>query len=57
MGSLRRSWLGIASISGALRNKGNMHEELKERLKKLENDYNGKEFLSIVNKVKKDRTN
>ncbi len=34
-----------------------MHDELKERLKKLENNYNGKEFLSIVNKVKKDRTN
>ena len=33
-----------------------MHDELKERLKKLENNYNGKEFLSIVNKVKKDRT-
>ena len=37
--------------------KGNMHEELKERLRKLENNYNGKEFISIVNKVKKDRTN
>ena len=34
-----------------------MHDELKERLKKLENNYNGKEFLSIVNKVKKDRIN
>ena len=34
-----------------------MHNELKERLKKLENNYNGKEFLSIVNKVKKDRIN
>lgn len=34
-----------------------MHDELKERLKKLENNYNGKEFLSIVNKVKKNRIN
>jgi len=34
-----------------------MQDELKERLKKLENNYNGKEFLSIVNKVKKDRIN
>jgi hypothetical protein len=34
-----------------------MHNELKERLKKLENNYDGKEFLSIVNKVKKDRIN
>ena len=34
-----------------------MHDDLKERLKNLENNYNGKEFLSIVNKVKKDRIN
>ena len=34
-----------------------MHDELKERLKKLENNYNGKEFLSIVNKIKKDKIN
>lgn len=34
-----------------------MHEDLKERLKKLENNYNKEEFLSIVNKIKKDKTN
>ncbi len=34
-----------------------MHDELKDRLKKLENDYNGKEFMSIVNKVKTDKIN
>ncbi|PWB52623.1 MAG: hypothetical protein C3F06_08725 [Candidatus Methanoperedenaceae archaeon] len=34
-----------------------MHDELKERLKKLENNYNGKEFLSIVNNIKKNRIN
>jgi len=34
-----------------------MNEELKERLKKLEDNYDGTEFLSIVNKVKKDRIN
>lgn len=34
-----------------------MHEDLKERLKSLESNYNGKEFLSIVNKIKKDRVN
>ncbi|NJD53248.1 MAG: hypothetical protein FIB07_10310 [Candidatus Methanoperedens sp.] len=32
-----------------------MHDDLKERVKKLENNYNGKEFLSIVNKIKKDK--
>ena len=34
-----------------------MHNDLKERVKKLENNYNGKEFLSIVNKIKKDKIN
>ena len=34
-----------------------MHDDLKERVKKLENNYNGKEFLSIVNKIKKDKIN
>jgi len=34
-----------------------MHDELKVRLNKLENNYSGKEFLSIVNKIKKDKTN
>ena len=34
-----------------------MHDELKVRLDGLENNYSGKEFLSIVNKVKKDKTN
>ena len=34
-----------------------MHDDLKERVKKLENNYSGKEFLSIVNKIKKDKTN
>ncbi|MFZ3166995.1 MAG: hypothetical protein WA130_05225 [Candidatus Methanoperedens sp.] len=36
-----------------------MHNDLKERAKKLENNYNynGKEFLSIVNKIKKDKIN
>ncbi|MFZ3382845.1 MAG: hypothetical protein WA144_02855 [Candidatus Methanoperedens sp.] len=33
------------------------HDELKVRLNELENNYNGKEFLSIVNKIKKDKTN
>lgn len=32
-----------------------MHDDLKERAKKLENNYNGKEFLSIVNEIKKDK--
>lgn len=34
-----------------------MHNDLKERVKKLENNYNGKEFLSIVNEIKKDKIN
>ncbi len=34
-----------------------MHDELKVRLNELENNYSGKEFLSIVNKIKKDKTN
>jgi hypothetical protein len=34
-----------------------MHEELKERLKEIESDYNGKAFRDIVNRVKKDKTN
>jgi len=34
-----------------------MHNDLKERVKKLENNYNGKEFLSIVNDIKKDKIN
>ena len=34
-----------------------MHDDLKERAKKLENNYNGKEFLSIVNEIKKDKIN
>lgn len=34
-----------------------MHNDLKERVKKLENNYNGKEFLSIVNNIKKDKIN
>ena len=34
-----------------------MHEDLKERLKHLENGYNGKEFWAIVNQVKKDNIN
>ena len=34
-----------------------MQDDLKERLKKLENNYSGKEFLSIVNMIKKDKTN
>lgn len=34
-----------------------MHEELKERLKQIEIDYNGKAFRDIVNQVKKDKTN
>jgi len=34
-----------------------MHNDLKERVKKLEKNYNGKEFLSIVNKIKKDKIN
>ncbi len=34
-----------------------MHDELKAELKKIETNYNGKNFLAIVNKVKKDRVN
>lgn len=34
-----------------------MHEDLKERLKKLEKNYDGKEFLSIINTIKNDRKN
>ncbi len=34
-----------------------MHDDLKERVKKLENNYNAKEFLSVVNKIKKDKIN
>ncbi|MFZ3060619.1 MAG: hypothetical protein WA102_12900 [Candidatus Methanoperedens sp.] len=34
-----------------------MHDELKERLKQIEIDYNGKAFRDIVNQVKKDKTN
>jgi len=34
-----------------------MHNDLNERVKKLENNYNGKEFLSIVNEIKKDKIN
>ncbi len=34
-----------------------MHEELKERLKQIEIDYNWKAFRDIVNQVKKDKTN
>lgn len=34
-----------------------MHEDLKERLKDIENGYNGKEFWAIVNQVKKDNIN
>ncbi len=32
-----------------------MYEELKERLRQLGKDYNGKEFWSIVDQVKRDR--
>ncbi|MCZ7402766.1 MAG: hypothetical protein O8C61_11150 [Candidatus Methanoperedens sp.] len=32
-----------------------MHEELKERLKQIEIDYNGKVFRDIINQVKKDQ--
>lgn len=32
-----------------------MHDELKAELKNLETSYNGKNFLAIVNKVKKDK--
>lgn len=34
-----------------------MHEELKERLKQIEIDYNGKVFRDIINQVKKDKVN
>jgi hypothetical protein len=34
-----------------------MPDDLKERVKKIENNYNGKEFLSIVNKIKRDKIN
>lgn len=34
-----------------------MDEALKDNLKKLKANYNGKEFMSILNKVKKDRIN
>jgi hypothetical protein len=34
-----------------------MHEELKERLKLIEIDYNGKAFRDILNQVKKDKVN
>ncbi|MCZ7405501.1 MAG: hypothetical protein O8C67_11325 [Candidatus Methanoperedens sp.] len=34
-----------------------MNDELKERLKQIEIDYNGKAFRDIVNQVKKDKTN
>ncbi|MDL5503265.1 MAG: hypothetical protein QSU88_08615, partial [Candidatus Methanoperedens sp.] len=34
-----------------------MHDDLKERVRKLGNNYNGKEFLSIVDKIKKDKLN
>ena len=34
-----------------------MHEELKERLKLIEIDYNGKAFRDIINQVKKDKVN
>jgi len=34
-----------------------MHEELKERLKQIEIDYNGKAFRDIINQVKKDNVN
>lgn len=34
-----------------------MHEELKERLKLIEKEYNGKDFRDIINKVKKDKVN
>lgn len=34
-----------------------MHEDLKERLTKLENYYDGKEFVSIIEKIKKDKLN
>ena len=34
-----------------------MYEELKERLKQIEIDYNGKVFRDIINQVKKDKVN
>lgn len=34
-----------------------MHDDLKERVKNLEKNYSGKEFLSVVNKIKKDKLN
>lgn len=34
-----------------------MHESLKDSLKKLKADYNGKEFMDILKKVKMDRIN
>lgn len=34
-----------------------MHEELKEHLRQLGKNYNGKEFWSIVDQVKRDRVN
>ncbi|VVB56226.1 Uncharacterised protein [uncultured archaeon] len=34
-----------------------VHNDLKERVKKLENNYSVKEFLSIVDKIKKDKIN
>ena len=34
-----------------------MHEELKERLKQIEIDYNGKVFRDIINQVKKEKVN
>jgi len=34
-----------------------MHEELKERLKQIDIDYNGKAFRDIINQVKKDKVN
>ena len=34
-----------------------MHEILKERLKQIEIDYNGKAFLDIIDQVKKDKAN